>query len=229
MNARDDRVIDVLLAHGQSLFRDAVRSVIETQPDFRVVAIAGDGMRAVAEAARTSPDVAMLDSDLPNSDGVRATRSILEQVPGCAVLIVGEDGDTTTLLSAVEAGARGYLTKDAAVSGLIEAARSLHRGESLIPPRMLGGLITGLLERRREHEEAALAASQLTRRERQVIRMAAEGADNDEIARVLVISPQTVRTHIQHVLGKLGAHSRLEAVALLRRSGIGEELEGANR
>jgi DNA-binding NarL/FixJ family response regulator len=219
--------VRVLLADGRSLLRDAVRAALESHVDLRVVAIAADGMQAVAEAIRTSPDVAILDADLPNCDGVQATRAILERLPACRVLIVGDADDDAILLAAIEAGASGFVTKEEPISDLVEAARSLRRGDMLVPKPMLGGLISGLLQHRREYDAAVRAAAHLTRRERQVIGLAAGGADNDEIARSLVISPQTVRTHIQHALGKLGAHSRREAVTLLSQSGLGKELQEA--
>lgn len=220
--------VRILLAVGQSLFRDAVKVVLESEPDLQVVAVARDGLQAVAEAERTRPDVAVVDANLPNCNGIRATLLIKANVPDCKVLVLSSEEDQRALVAALEAGASGYLTKGCPLAELIEATRAIHLGDTLIPPRMLGTLLTGLIHRRREQDEALRRSSRLTRREREVLVLLAEGADNDAIARSLVISPQTARTHIQNVLGKLGVHSRLEAAAFARQNGIIEDLVGAD-
>jgi DNA-binding NarL/FixJ family response regulator len=220
----DGSNITVLLADSHSLFRDAVRIVLQNQTGLVVVAEARDGLEAVAEAERTDPDVALLDANLPNCDGIRATELIRERVPGCRVIVISGEEDQQVLTKALEAGAAGYLTKEFPLSYLIEAASSVHRGDMLVPPRMLGPLLTRLLRRRREQDEAMRLWSRLTRREQEVLTLLADGADNDGIAQTLVISPQTARTHIQNVLGKLGVHSRLEAAAFVVQNGIQGEL-----
>ena len=222
--AGEDRRIRILLADEQSLFREAVRSVLEAEPDFEVVGEARDGLQAVAEAERSQPDVVLLDARLPNCDGIRATGLIRDLVPASRVLILCEEEDDRVLVHALEAGASGFLSKGSPLSELIDAARSLARGEILIPPRMLGGLLARLIRRRREQDDALRRLSRLTRREREVLRLLARGADNDGIAQSLVISPQTARTHVQNLLGKLGVHSRLAAAAFVTGSGLLEEL-----
>ncbi len=222
--AEEGARVRILLAEGQSLFRDAVKVVLEGEDDVLVVGLAGDGVQAVAEAERTRPDVALVDAHLPNGDGVHATFLITERVPDCRVLLLADDEDERTLLSAVAAGASGYVTKDAPLSYLIDAARAVHRGEAAIPPRMLGGLLNRLVGRRRDQDEALRRARRLTRREKEVLGLLADGADNDGIAQSLVISPQTARTHIQNVLSKLDVHSRLEAAAFVTSNALMEEL-----
>lgn len=222
----EDR-IRILLADGQSLFREAVKVVLESEPGLEVVAEANDGLDAVAQAERTRPDVALIDLHLPNCDGIRAAYLIGEQVPECRVVVLADEEDERTLVDAVEAGVSGYLTKECPLAELIEATRAIYAGETLIPRRMLGPLLSRLIMRRREQDEALRRASRLTRREKEVLALLAEGADNDAIAQSLVISPQTARTHIQNVLGKLGVHSRLEAAAFVVRNGILEDLVGA--
>lgn len=216
--------IRVLIADGQPLFRDAVMAVLESQDDLTVVALAGDGVQAIHEAERVRPDVAIVDLNLPNSDGIRTTTAVRERVPACRVLVLADADDQTSLLAAVEAGASGFLTRESPLAELISAARTIHGGETLIPGRMLGSLLSNLVRRRREQEVAFRLAVALTRRERVVLGLIAEGADNDQIARILVISPQTVRTHIHNLLVKIGVHSRLEAAAFVRRNRIREEL-----
>lgn len=220
--------IRILLADEQSLFREAVRVVLESQPDLEVVGEARDGLQAVAAAESTRPDVALIDAKLPNCDGVRAAGLIRQRVPDCKVVVLTDEDDQVTLTEALEAGASGYLTKASALSELIHATRAIHQGETLIPGRMLGVLLSRLIRRRREQDEAVRQLSRLTRREREVLALLAEGADNDAIAQALVISPQTARTHIQNVLSKLGVHSRLEAAAFVIHNGILSDLVGAD-
>ncbi len=216
--------VRILLADAQSLFREAVRTVLENETDLDVVAVASDGLQALAEAERSGPDIALLDAGMPNCDGVRATSLIRSRVPSCRVIILADAADPALLLEAVEAGASGYLTKDCPLAELIAATRLIHRGETLIPTRMLGPLLNRLIRRHREQDQAHLQVSRLTRREREVLALLADGADNEVIALRLVISPQTARTHVQNVLAKLEVHSRLEAAAFVIRNGILSEL-----
>ncbi len=216
--------IRILLADEHALFREAMRVVLENQTDLEVLAEAGDGLQAISEAERVRPDVALLDADLPNCNGVRATYLIKERVPECRVLVLATHEDQAQLIAALEAGATGYLTKDRPLAELIDAARDVHRGETRIPRGMLGALLSRLIVRRREQDVALRRTAQLTKREKEVLALLADGADKHAIAQALVISPQTARTHIQNVLAKLRVHSRLEAVALIRQNGILEDL-----
>jgi DNA-binding NarL/FixJ family response regulator len=142
--------------------------------------------------------------------------------------VLGVDEDCRRLVDLLDAGANGYLTREAPLAELIDATRAIHRGETLIPPRMLGPLLSALLHRRKEQDHAHDRLSRLTRREREVLALLASGADNESIAGVLVISPQTARTHIQNILGKLSVHSRLEAAAFVTQNGIYPELVAAD-
>lgn len=214
----------VLLADAHSLFREALSSALAAEPDLAVVAEARDGLEAVAEAARSEPEVAVLDADLPNCDGVRATRLIRDRLPGCRVVVLAAEEDHDALADAIQAGASGYLTKASPLTDLVEAIRAVHRGDTLVPARMLGGLLDRLVNRRREQSSAVRRMGRLTPREKEVLSLLAEGGDNDTIAQALVISPQTARTHIQNVLVKLGVHSRLEAAAVAIQNGL---LDGA--
>lgn len=225
MNAGSE--VRVLLADGHSLFREALSTALAGESDLAVVGEARDGLEAVAEATRASPHVAVLDADLPNGDGVRAAWLIRERVPDCRIVILASDEDAEVLTSAVEAGAHAYLTKASPLTDLVEAIRSVHRGDTLVPARMLGSLLERLIHRRQEHDEAMRRLSRLTSREREVLNLLAQGGDNDSIAQTLVISPQTARTHIQNVLVKLGVHSRLEAAALAIQNGVMDEMAGS--
>jgi DNA-binding NarL/FixJ family response regulator len=225
----DGAEVRILLADGHSLFREALSTALTAEPDLLVVGEARDGLEAVAEAARTEPQVAVLDAELPNCDGVRAASLIRDRLPGCRIVLLAADEDPDILASAVEAGASGYLTKASPLTELVDAIRSVHRGDTLIPSRMLGSLLEQLIRRRQDHDEALRRLSRLTSREREVLTLLAQGGDNDSIAQVLVISPQTARTHIQNVLVKLGVHSRLEAAALAIQNGLLGEMADSER
>ncbi|HEU5264823.1 MAG TPA: response regulator transcription factor [Gaiellaceae bacterium] len=219
------RRIRVLLANEHALFREASRVVMEALGDIEVVADTGDGLTGVAEAERTRPDVAFIGRNLPGCDGIRAASLIRERVPSCRIVLVAADRELQTLVGALEAGVSGFVTNDSPFSDLVEAARAVARGETLIPKEMLGPLLGKLIRRRRVQDEALSKLDRLTRREREILALLAKGADNQSIAQELVISPETARTHIQKVLGKLDVHSRLEAAAYVMRNGILEELE----
>jgi DNA-binding NarL/FixJ family response regulator len=219
----------ILLADEQSLFREALRVVLEAESDLRVVADVRDGLHAVAEADRTRPDVALLHAALPNCDGISAIALIKERVPNCKVLVLTDEEDQGALTHALEAGANGYLTKESPVGELVDAVRAVHRGETLVPSRMLGRLFDGLIRHRRDQDAAIRLMSRLTRREREVLALLAEGAGNEAIAEVLIISPETARTHIQNVLSKLGVHSRLEAATFVMQNGILDHLVLSSR
>ncbi|MGH7541720.1 MAG: response regulator [Gemmatimonadota bacterium] len=207
----------ILLADEQPLFREAVRFALSQAPDVEVVAEPHEANAAVEAADRTRPDVAFVDLGLPSIGGIEATRAIVETVPGCRVIVVATKEEERTLLESVMAGASGYLTRRAHLADLLEAARSVARGEAVIPGSLLRWLLSELVGLRREGNESLARLSALTNRERQVLALLSHGADNRSIARRLVISPETARTHIQNVLAKLGLHSRLEAAAFVGR------------
>lgn len=224
-----DETVRLLIADEHSLFLEALKVALEDEPELEVVAEARDGLQAAAEAERAQPEVAVVDAGLPNGDGIRATALIREVAPECHVLVLSNEEDLRTLVAALQAGASGFITKGAPLEELIEGTKTVHRGETYIPQRLLGELLSWLLHKREEQGDALRRAAQLTRREREVLAILAEGGNNDAIAQALVISPQTARTHIQNVLGKLGVHSRLEAAAFVRRNELVEELAGARR
>src|SRR3989442_1760099 len=130
-----DGMIRVVLADEQSLFREAVKVVLSSEDDLTVVGEARDGLQAVAEIERVRPDVALLDANLPNCDGIRATEQISVRVPDCRVIVFSGQEDEHVLVQALEAGASGYLSKESPLVDLIDATRAVHRGEALVPPR----------------------------------------------------------------------------------------------
>ena len=224
----EDAPIRILLADPHGLFREALRTGLESQQDLRVVGEARSGPEAVVEIERSIPNVAIVEMDLPTTGAGGTTTLIKDRVPSCRVLVLGATEDCRRLTEVLDAGASGYVTKESPLADLITATRAVHRGETPIPPRMLGPLLTTLLRRKRELDGAHARIARLTRREREVLALLADGADNDHIARMLVISPQTARTHIQNILTKLSVHSRLEAAAFVTQNAIMSDLVTAD-
>ncbi len=220
----EQRRVRILIADDQALFREAVRTVLEVEEDLQVVAEAGTELHAVAEAERARPDVAIVDSRLPGGGGLVAAREIIERVPSVRILILSGQDHERAVVDAIEGGVTGFMTKESALSELIEAVRSIVRGETVVPTPLLGPLLSELLHRRHEQDQALERISRLTPREMQVLRLLVGGADNEAIGGALRISPQTARTHVQNILAKLQVHSRLEAAALVTKQGVLDHL-----
>jgi len=214
----------VLIATEHGLVRDALRAALEQEEDLTVVGEATDCGAVLAAVASKAPDVAVLSADLPAVDGVRTSCRIKERAPVCAIIVLTDVHAQRLLTDALYCGARGYLTKDCSISELVDAIRAVASGQTLIPPVMLGPLLTDLIDRRREHETALMRLSELSGREREVLALIARGAKTAEIAALLVISPETARTHVQNMLGKLGIHSRLEAATFVIENNLFDHL-----
>jgi len=216
--------LSILLADKQALFRDALRLALDRENDLNVVATVGDGIRAVSEVKRLLPDIAILTAELPGCDGLTATRLITEHVPDCKVLVLTAVEDDRVLVEALEAGASGYLSKQSGLIDLVSAVHSVLRSETLVPPRMLSAAFARLIGHRREQDSALRLLDRLTARQREVLRLLADGAGNDAIAAELSISPDTARTHIQMIIKKLEVHSRLEAAVFVTRNRLLDDL-----
>jgi DNA-binding NarL/FixJ family response regulator len=201
-----------------------MRTALEDTEDLNIVGEAPVAREALALCKRVHAEVVIINTEADTREGLRATESISKNVPACQVLILTDDEDENLLLKAVQAGASGYLSHESPLSDLIGAVRALYRGETLIPPRMLRGLLTSLVYRQRDQDEAMRKIARLTSRERQVLEIVAAGGNNEKIAQTLVISPQTARTHIRNLLIKLELHSRLEAAAFASKIGMVENL-----
>jgi DNA-binding NarL/FixJ family response regulator len=226
IDVREDRPIRILIADQHSLFRQALRDIFDRETDLRVVADAGNETQTLTEVQRTTPDIVLVDAGLLGPNSTDTIERIRELEPDCRVLVLASAEDGETLAKVIESGAQAYLTKDCALSEVMAAARAVHEGDTLVPPGMLGDLLSRLIRRRRFQEEATSRLSNLSRRERQVLALLAQGGNKESIAQTLVISPETVRTHIQHVLAKLGVHSRLEAASFAIQGGIVPETAG---
>ena len=220
--------IRILLVDGRSLFRQAVGGVLNTVDGLEVIAESHSPQQAVRDADRTQPDVVVVDGDMDVSGLPELVVSLKETTPGCRVLVLTTEERLAPLVDALKAGATGYLTKETSMSELIDATRSVHRGEFVVPPSMLAELLTALVNQGGRTNDSIKTLSKLTRREREVLALLADGSNKDAIAEALAISPQTARTHVQNILAKLGLHSRLEAAAFARKHPILKDLVAAD-
>ena len=210
----DDRqLIRVLIVEDHRMFSEALRLTLDETDDIAVTAAVETCAAAREAALEVEPDVVLMDYRLPDGDGVAAAREIKAARPRARIVMLTATNDDEVLHRAIEAGCSGYLTKDHTVDELILAVRAAHNGEALISPEMLNRLIDRLGDRTR-------AGSDLTRREKEVLRLLGRGRSNQAIAGELGIRIATVRNHVQSVIEKLQAHSKLEAVATATRLGL---------
>jgi len=210
-------VIRVVLADDQAVVRDGLQLLLSASDDIDVLAAAPDGAAAVREVLAHRPDVALLDLRMPGLDGAQATAQLAEQAPEVRVLILTTYADDDAILPALRAGAAGYLTKDASGEQLVGAIRDVAAGRTVLDPnvqRRLVELVTtgGPVSQPAPQPEPPVADG-LTKREVDVVRLVAEGLSNQQIARRLVVSEATVKTHLNHVLSKLDVDGRPGLVA----------------
>jgi DNA-binding NarL/FixJ family response regulator len=204
-------VIRILVVDDHPLFRAGVRSLLDSVADTEVVATAADGEAAVREATLTRPDVVLMDLHLPGIAGLEATRRIAKACPDAAVLVLSMLDDDESVLAAMRAGARGYVLKGAGQEELLAAIRSVAAGGAVFGAAVAGRMLAAL-----DAPPPAPAFPGLTEREAQVLSLMAEGRDNREIAAELSVSSKTVANHVSHILTKLQARDRVDAVLRAR-------------
>lgn len=214
----DEPRIRVVVADDQAIIRDGLVTVLGLLPDFEVVGAAEDGERAVALAVAEHPDVVLMDLRMPGLDGVAATERIVRDVPGTAILVLTTYADDESILSALRAGARGYLTKDAGRAELAAAVRAVARGQSTFAPEVGALLVNSLTGSAAPAPVPSLSARfpTLTKREVDVLALVADGLSNGEIASTLFVSVATVKTHINAIFAKLAVRDRAQVIALVR-------------
>jgi len=206
--------IRVVVIDDHEMFAQGLQAILSADPAIEVVATAGTVEAGCAAVRMHEPDVVLMDYELPDGDGAVATERIKAEVPATQVVMVTSFDDETVLVRAIEAGCSGFITKHKAIQEVSSAVRAAHAGEALISPSMLARLLPRLRQNPR-----GLGAD-LTPREVEVLKLLADGVSNQQIAEKLVLSMHTVRNHVQNVITKLGAHSKLEAVATAVREGI---------
>jgi len=211
--------IRVVLADDQPLVRGGFAVFVNAAPDMTVVGEAGDGQRAVDLARSERADVVVMDIRMPTLDGLAATRQLTAELPDVRVLILTTFEVDEYVFRALRAGASGFLGKNAEPDELIDAIRLVHRGDQLLSPAATRALVGRFLSwPDRDRPAADLAV--LTGREREVVALVATGLSNDEIARHLVVSPHTAKTHVNRSMAKLGARDRAQLVIAAYESGL---------
>jgi DNA-binding NarL/FixJ family response regulator len=212
--------IRVLLADDHRAFVDALTLCLRDQPGLEIVASAVSADEALVAASARRPDVVLVDIDLAGVDGVQVGATIKEDAPDVRLVALTGSDDVPTVARALRAGFAGWVAKDVSVSQLVEAIRAVCRGETWVPGSVLSSALTHIFHEERDHLETQAVLSVLTVRESDVLSRMTSGAGRKEIAAQLSISENTVRTHMQSILAKLGVHSSLAAVAIARRAGL---------
>jgi DNA-binding NarL/FixJ family response regulator len=222
--------IRVLIADDQPVVRDGLAMLIGLIDDVEVVATAADGVEAVERARSERPDIVLMDLRMPHLEGAEATRQILDSLPETRVLVLTTYADDEFLFPALQAGARGYLTKDATAEEIEHAIRALVAGQTYLDAAVQERLVTAVLEQTPPPPSAlsgdpapasgANLPDELTPREVEVLKLIAAGLSNNEIADKLVLSNATVKTHINRIFYKTGARDRAQAVRYAYRHGL---------
>jgi DNA-binding NarL/FixJ family response regulator len=213
-------VISVLVADDQALVRAGFRAILEAQEDLEVVGEAGDGGEAVAIARELRPDVVLMDVRMPGVDGIEATRLLLRDGDAPRVLMLTTFDLDEYVYEAMRAGASGFLLKDAPRDQLVGAVRTVAAGDALLAPALLRRLIEDYVRRPAPGGHSRPELEELTEREVEVLTLIARGLANTEIAAQLFVSEATVRTHVTHILAKLGLRDRVQAVVLAYETGL---------
>jgi DNA-binding NarL/FixJ family response regulator len=210
--------IRVVIADDHPVFRDGLASLLATQPDVEVVGTAGDGAEAVALATSLTPDVVVMDLQMPEMNGIDATRVLAESRPDVRVLVFTMGEEDGTVLAAMRAGARGYLVKGASQEEVVRAISTVHAG-GLVFGASLALRIADLLSGSSAPDRSAFP--QLTEREVEILDLIAAGKNNAQIASALYLAPKTVRNNVSNILAKLQATDRAEAIIRARDAGLG--------
>jgi DNA-binding NarL/FixJ family response regulator len=223
-------VIRIVIADDHQVVRTGYSALLETQPDFTVVGTAGNGAEAIRLCRDLHPDVVLMDVRMPEIDGIEATAQLLgparqpspDAYPAPRVLVLTTFDLDEYVFDALRAGACGFLLKDVTAENLFDAVRVVAAGEALLAPTVTRRLISAFTQLRSAEPDAApqVALTTLTPRETQVLRLVAEGMSNPEIATRLVVTEETVKTHVSRMLGKLGLRDRTQAVIAAYESGL---------
>lgn len=210
--------IRVLLVDDHAVVRTGLRMLLESEPEMEIAGEAGTAQEALALVTQLTPDVVLMDIGLPDLSGIEATQEIKRRAPQVAVVALTIHEDEEYFFKMLQAGASGYVPKRAAPEELLTAIRTAAAGEVYLYPSLAKLLVQDYLTRKRE--TAAPAAGELTEREEEILAYLADGASNQEIAEILMISPKTVARHRENIMRKLNLHSRAELVKYAIRKGI---------
>jgi DNA-binding NarL/FixJ family response regulator len=213
--------IRIFIVDDLRLLREGLVSLLAEQEDLTVIGAAASGSKALEKIKELRPEVALIDIGMPGKDGLTVTQALRREAPEVKVLILGMLDLTEEIMACIEAGAAGYVLKDASLDSLVDTIRAVHHGESVCSPRMAASLFSRIAELASEHLPRLPQSSlKLTARELDIINEIAQGLSNKEIARRLFIETQTVKNHIHNILDKLQLHTRLEAVHYARERSL---------
>jgi DNA-binding NarL/FixJ family response regulator len=213
-------VIRVLVADDQALVRAGFRAILEAQDDLEVVGEAADGAEAVAMGRELGPDVVLMDVRMPGVDGIEATRLLLRDGDGPRVLMLTTFDLDEYVYRAMKAGASGFLLKDAPREQLVSGVRTVAAGDALLAPPLVRRLVEDFVRRPAPGAQPPVELEELTERELEVLTLISRGLSNSEIATRLFLSEATVRTHVTHILAKLGLRDRVQAVVIGYETGL---------
>lgn len=200
--------IRILMVDDHRVVRQGVRSLLELESDFRIVAEAGTGTEALDLIGRLRPDIVLLDLKLPDLNGTEVCRRATDLYPGIAILMLTAISNGPEVLKCIDAGAKGYVLKDVDVYELARTIRAIHRGESVLDPQVT----QAVLDRARQPSRGPVPGGALTEQEQDIVRLIAEGLTNKEIGERLFMSPSTVKFHISDIMQKLDVKRRAQVV-----------------
>jgi two-component system response regulator DegU len=209
--------IRALIVDDHPVTREGLRTLLELSGEDAVIVVgeAGSGEEAVAQVLQLEPDVVFMDVRMPGISGIEATKQIRKANPGTKVILITIDESRGAISEAIQAGVSGYLLKDASADALLDAAKQAVEGRAVIHPQLTKTFIEEV-----QHADEAPATTPLSKREREILQMVANGSTTKEVARDLGISPHTVKTHLERIFEKLGANDRAQAVAIAIRTGL---------
>jgi DNA-binding NarL/FixJ family response regulator len=209
--------IRILVVDDHAIMRDGVRALLSLQDDIEIVGEAADGREALNRALELRPDVVLMDIAMPGLDGLEATRRIARKLPSAKVLVLTQHDNREYVLTAIKAGASGYVPKRALGSELVTAVHAVHRGDSFLYPSVATVLIDGY---RRGDKDLDAGFSGLTAREREILKLIAEGHTSREVGEILEISLKTVQGHRTRIMSKLDLHNRTELIKYAMRKDL---------
>ncbi|MEO1057355.1 MAG: response regulator transcription factor [Actinomycetota bacterium] len=213
-------MIRVMLVDDQQMVRAGFRMILESESDFTVVGEAGDGAEAVDLVERATPHVVLMDVRMPRMDGIEACAAICASSSPARVMMLTTYDLDDYVHAAIRAGASGFMLKDAPADDLLDAIRVVHRGDALLAPAVTRALLDEIARRPAGQPDAVPGIDQLTGREREVLTLMARGHTNSEIAAELILGEATIKTHVGHILAKLAARDRVQAVVAAYESGL---------
>lgn len=213
-------MIRVLIVDDQAIVREGIRAMLDLEPDIAIVGEAANGIQAIDQAREVSPDVVLMDVRMPDLDGLVALERLKRAFPSMAVIMLTLYDSTDYLLRAVHAGAAGYLLKDSSRNEVVKAVRSIAEGGAVIAPSLLPQLLKRIGQMDLLAQSECQVLDVLSKREIEVLALIAEGYTNPEIAERLILSPTTVKTHVQNILSKLGVSDRTQAAVYGVRYGL---------